>query len=55
MLNMLRMDFYRLIRSKSLYICLGLLAAASVLGDWMILLVVTPQGLAAAECLGLAA
>ena len=55
MLNMLRMDFYRLIRSKSLYICLGLLAAASVLCYWMIWLVVTPQGQAAAESLGMAA
>ncbi len=55
MLNMLRMDFYRLIRSKSLYICLGLLAAASVLCYWMIWLVVTPQGQAAAESLGMTA
>lgn len=49
MLNMLRMDLYRLIRSKSIYICFALLIAACFLCYWTVWLISTPAGHAAAE------
>lgn len=53
MLNMLRMDFYRLIRSKSFYVCFAILVAACFLCYWTIWLVSTPAGQAAAERMGM--
>ena len=44
MINLLRMDLYRLKRSKSVYICLGILMAITVLAFSMIYLLATPQG-----------
>lgn len=53
MFNMLRMDFYRLIRSKAIYICFAILVAACFLCYWMIWLASTPAGQAAAEKIGM--
>ncbi len=44
MFNLLRMDLYRLKRSKSLYIWLAVLMAISVLCYWMVWLINTPEG-----------
>ena len=45
MFNLLRMDLYRVIRSKSLYVCFGilLLMVFTAFGLWYV--VVSPQGL----------
>ncbi len=53
MFNLLRMDLYRLLRSKSVYICLASLMAASVLCFWMVWLVDTPEGQKAAARIGM--
>lgn len=55
MLNMLRMDFYRLIRSKSIYVCTAILVVMCLLCYWMVWLASTPQGQAAAHRLGMTA
>ncbi len=44
MFNLLRMDLYRMKRSRSVYVCLGLLLLASVACYAMIWLLATPQG-----------
>ncbi len=53
MFNMLRMDFYRLIRSKTIYVCLILLVTMCFLCYGMVWLAVTPEGRAAAERMGM--
>lgn len=55
MFNLLRMDLYRMIRSKSVYICLAFLLAATVLCFWMLWLIDTPEGQAAAANIGMTA
>ena len=44
MFNLLRMDLYRVKRSKSVYICFGTLLAATVFVFGMMWLLATPQG-----------
>lgn len=44
MFNLLRMDLYRMRRSKSVYVCLGILLMMIVATLCMIWLVATPQG-----------
>ena len=44
MFNLLRMDLYRLRRSRSVYVCFGLLLAASVVVFVMLWLLAVPQG-----------
>lgn len=44
MINLLRMDLYRLRRSKSVYICLGILMAGTILTFCLMFLLATPQG-----------
>ena len=44
MFNLLRMDLYRLRRSRSVYVCFGLLLAASVVVFVMLWLLAAPQG-----------
>jgi len=44
MFNLLRMDLYRMKRSKSVYVCLGILLMAIVATLCMIWLVATPRG-----------
>ncbi len=44
MLNLLRMDLYRMRRSKSVYVCLACLLAMAILCYGMIWLMGTPQG-----------
>lgn len=53
MMNLLRMDLYRLLRSKSVYICLASLMAASLLCFWMVWLMGTPEGLETAARIGM--
>ena len=55
MFNLLRMDLYRLVRSKSVYICLASLMAASLLCFWMVWLIDTPEGQETAARLGMTA
>lgn len=55
MFNLLRMDLYRLLRSKSVYICLASLMAASLLCFWMLWLMDTPEGQEAAARIGMTA
>lgn len=55
MFNLLRMDLYRLLRSKSVYICLASLMAASVLCFWMVWLMGTPEGQETAARIGMTA
>lgn len=52
MFNLLRMDLYRLKRSKSVYVCLGFLLLMTFLTYWMVWLIVTPQGREAAIGMG---
>ncbi len=44
MLNLLRMDLYRMLRSKSVYICLAILLMMVMVSLGMVSLVATPQG-----------
>ena len=44
MFNLLRMDLYRIKRSKSLYVCLGVMLFMMVMVMGMVWLVATPQG-----------
>lgn len=55
MFNLVRMDLYRLIRSKSVYICLACLMAASILCFWMVWMIETPEGRTAASKIGMSA
>lgn len=53
MFNLLRMDLYRLKRSKSVYICLGFLFLMAFLGYWIVWMGMTPQGREAATNMGI--
>lgn len=53
MLNLLRMDMYRLLRSKSVYICLIILMAMSFLCYGMVWLISTPEGQDMSDRLGM--
>lgn len=53
MFNLLRMDLYRIIRSKSLYVCFGILLFMTFISFGLWFLVATPQGLEMAAGLGL--
>lgn len=55
MLNLVRMDFYRLIRSKSFYICLAFLLVTIYLCYGIIYLVDTPEGQQLAPKIGMSA
>lgn len=44
MINLLRMDLYRLKRSRSVYVCLAVLFAIAVLCYWMIWMILDPEG-----------
>lgn len=53
MLNLLRMDLYRLRKSKAVYICLGILLASIALVFLLLFLLLTPDGQAIAGKLGM--
>ncbi len=53
MFNILRMDLYRLIRSKSVYICLAFLMIMSFLCFWLIWMLDTPEGRTMAAKIGI--
>ena len=53
MFNLLRMDLYRLKRSKSVYVSRGFLLLMTFLTYWMVWLIVTPQGQEAATGMGI--
>ena len=55
MLNLLRMDLYRLARSKCVYICLAILIAISILCFGLIWMLATPEGRNAAAQIGMTA
>lgn len=55
MFNLLRMDLYRVKRSRSVYVCFGLLLIAAVLVFWMLWLIATPPGQEIAVCIGMLA
>lgn len=44
MFNLFRMDLYRMKRSRSVYVCLGLLLLASAFVYTMMWLLAVPQG-----------
>lgn len=52
MFNMLRMDLYKMTKSKSVYICLAVLLSIEVLCFAMIWLIVTPEGQKASQKMG---
>lgn len=52
MFNLLRMDLYRIKRSRSVYVCFGLLLLASAATFFMVWLFETPQGCEVAVKLG---
>lgn len=53
MINLLRMDLYRMKRSKSVYICLGSLMAVTILAFSMMFLLATSQGQKTAMKIGM--
>ncbi len=53
MLNLLRMDLYRMWRSKSVYVCLACLLAMAVVCYGLVWLMGTPQGQQAAMRIGI--
>lgn len=55
MFNLLRMDLYRLVRSKSVYIVLAFLMAASALCFWLVWMLSTPEGQKTAARIGMTA
>ncbi len=44
MFNLLRMDLYRMIRSRAVYICLGIMLGLSILCCFMVWMFETPEG-----------
>lgn len=44
MFNLIRMDLYRIVRSKAVYVCLGILLAAIIVCYGMLYLMATPEG-----------
>ena len=55
MINLLRMDLYRLRKSKSVYICLAVLFGLTILSLWLTFLVATPEGQQTSLKLGMTA
>ena len=53
MLNLLRMDPYRMRKGKAAYICLGIILATIALVYFLLFLMLTPTGQAAASRLGM--
>ena len=53
MFNLLNMDLYRVKRSKSVYVCLCIFFAITVLVYWMLWLLATPGGQEKAVSIGL--
>lgn len=53
MFNLLRMDLYRIKRSQSVYVCLAILLALTLLACWLVWLFETPQGRQSAVRLGM--
>jgi len=53
MFNLLRMDLYRMKRSRSVYVCLGILLGLAVMAGCLVWLMGTPEGNRAALKLGL--
>lgn len=53
MLNLLRMDLYRLKKSKGTYICLGILLVTVALVYFLLFLMLTPEGQAVAGKIGM--
>ena len=53
MFNLLRMDLYRAIRSKSVYVCFGILLIAAVTTFGLLWLMATPQGQETAVRIGM--
>ena len=53
MFNLLRMDLYRLKRSRSVYICFAVLLVISILCFWLVWMESTPQGLTFAAKIGI--
>ena len=53
MLNLLRMDLYRMRKGKAAYICLGIILATIALVYFLLFLMLTPTGQAAASRLGM--
>ena len=54
MFNLLRMDLYRLKRSRYVYLCLGILFLMTFLAYWVVWLEATPQGREMAMKMGMA-
>lgn len=55
MFNLLRMDLYRVKRSKSVYVCFGILMLMTIATVWLLWLTATPQGNRTAVSIGLLA
>lgn len=55
MFSILRMELYRMVRSKSVYIGFGILSAISILAFWLTFLLTTPKGQEAAVKMGMLA
>lgn len=53
MFNLLRMDLYRLIRSKSVYVCAAFLMIMTFLCIWLVWMIDTPDGRAFAARIGM--
>lgn len=53
MFNLLRMDLYRLKRSKSVYVCFGILLLATVVTFGLLWIIETPQGQETAVRIGM--
>lgn len=53
MFNLLRMDLYRLKRSRYVYVCLGILFLMTFLAYWVVWLETTPQGQETAMKMGM--
>ena len=54
MFNLLRMDLYRLKRSRSVYICFAILLVISIICFWFVWMATTPGGLTFAAKIGIA-
>lgn len=53
MFNLLRMDLYRVKRSRSVYVCFGIILGMILLSFFLWYLMITPQGRMTAERLGM--
>lgn len=53
MFNLIRMDLYRIIRSKAVYVCLGILIATTIACYGLLYLMATPEGQKTAVAIGM--